>query len=229
MYHAVGSRALGDTGGSFSISPDRFRVHMEVLASYSAATTVRLAPGEVPQTGLRVAVTFDDGYRDNLTVAAPILSALRIPFAVFISTDHVKSRAAGFLEPEDVVELAQLPDVTIGAHGKSHRPLTSCNDTELTEELWSSKRYLEDLLGRTISSIAYPYGAVDLRVRTEARRLGFDLGVGTRFDINGPAADRLVLSRCNIERDDTTRVLRQKLQGDWDWYRWRTRELQRPA
>lgn len=227
MYHSVGSRALGDSGGSFSITPKRFRAHVELLASFPNATTVRLEPGEVPQAGLRVAVTFDDGYRDNLSVAAPILGAFKIPFTVFISTDHVRSRAVGFLEPADLVELAQLPNVTIGAHGKSHRPLTGCTDADLTEELWGSKQYLEDLLGRQVSSVAYPFGAVDLRVRTEAGRLGFALGVGTRFDINSPGADQLVLSRCNIERDDTTRVFRQKLQGDWDWYRWRTRDVRR--
>ena len=89
-------------------------------------------------------------------------------------------------------------------------------------ELSSSKHYLEDLLGRPVSAVAYPFGAANVRVRDAVRESGYNLGVCTRFDLNAPGRDPLMLCRCNIECNDTTRVLRQKLRGDWDWYRWRT-------
>lgn len=38
-----------------------------------------------------VCLTFDDGYRNNLTIAAPILYALDVPFAVYVSTSHIDS------------------------------------------------------------------------------------------------------------------------------------------
>lgn len=39
-----------------------------------------------------VAFTFDDGYRDNLTLAAPIFEAHRVPFAVYLTTDFPDGR-----------------------------------------------------------------------------------------------------------------------------------------
>ncbi len=224
IYHSVGHHAHGDTQGIFGISPQRFRHHVHLLTNLQDCRTVPLQPLDIPQQHMQVAVTFDDGYRDNLHIAAPILIEHGIPFTVFVSSDFIRNRIDGFLTPEELRELAGLPGVIIGAHGKTHRPLTVCNDKELENELTSSKHYLEDVLGHSVSAVAYPYGAADVRVRDEARRLGYDLGVCTRFDINMPDRDPLLLCRCTMERDDTPRVLRQKLHGDWDWSRWRSRD-----
>lgn len=40
-------------------------------------------------SGREIVLTFDDGYKNNLTVAAPLLQSLNIPFVVFISTGLV--------------------------------------------------------------------------------------------------------------------------------------------
>ena len=40
-------------------------------------------------TGEEATLTFDDGYRNNLTFLAPILQDLNIPFTVFIATHHI--------------------------------------------------------------------------------------------------------------------------------------------
>lgn len=37
----------------------------------------------------KVILTFDDGYESNLTLAAPILSKLGIPWSIFVSTKHI--------------------------------------------------------------------------------------------------------------------------------------------
>lgn len=224
MYHSVGHHAYGDAEGIFSISQQSFRSHIQQLAKMEHCQTVPLQPLSLPQRALQVAITFDDGYQDNLHIAAPILIEYGIPFTVFVSSDFIKNRADGFLGPEELMELARLPGVTIGAHGKSHRPLTACNDTELETELSSSKHYLEDLLGRSVTAVAYPFGSVNIRVRDKAEQLGYDLGVCTRFNINMPDRDPLLLCRCNIERNDTPRVFQQKIMGDWDWYRWRSQD-----
>lgn len=222
MYHSVGHYAYGDTQGIFSISQQSFRQHIHRLANMQGCQAVPLQPLNLPQQALHVAITFDDGYRDNLYIAAPILVEYGIPFTVFVSSDFIKNRIDGFLGSEELKELANLPGVTIGAHGKSHRPLTTCNDAELETELSSSKHYIEDLLGRSVTAVAYPFGSVNIRVRDKAEQLGYDLGVCTRFDINKPDRDPFLLCRCNIERNDTPRVLHQKVRGDWDWYRWRS-------
>lgn len=219
MYHAVGSPVRGDRLGIFTLSAERFSAHVNLLA---AMRTVPLMPLSIPQDELQVAITFDDGYADNLRIAAPLLAAQGLPFTVFITTDFVREGVTGFLTPTELKELARISGVSIGAHGRSHRPFTACSDDALAAELAESKSYLEDLLSQPVTSLAYPHGAADRRVRDAAEAAGYKIAACSHFDINRPGRDAFMLNRCNVLGDDTPRVLHQKLQGDWDWYRWRS-------
>jgi peptidoglycan/xylan/chitin deacetylase (PgdA/CDA1 family) len=59
--------------------------HYRVLTAEDLAA--RLQGGRVPRNAL--AITFDDGYRDNLTHAAPILKRLGLPATIFLVTGHI--------------------------------------------------------------------------------------------------------------------------------------------
>lgn len=218
LYHAVGTRIAEDRLGIYTISPHLFRLHMQALAAYPGNRLTGLLEG-VAGTGLRTAVTFDDGYKDNLYAAAPILRELQIPFTVFISTAFVQNRHPSYLSPDEVRELAALPGVTIGAHGATHVPLTQCDAAALRHEIAGSKLYLEDLLGREIAAMSYPHGAVNRLVRNQVEAAGYVAAACSRFDINRPERDPLLLCRTDMLGIDPVRVLRQKLHGDWDWYR----------
>jgi len=219
MYHSVGGKAYGDSAGLNSISVDLFRQHISVL---KALRVESLLPLSIPGEGVAVSITFDDGYADNLHVAAPLLVEEGLPFTVFVATDFVKNGFAGFLTPEALRELAGYPGVTIGSHGQSHSALTQCIEQELYEELYGSKCYLEDLIGTEVCSVSYPYGLADRRVRDSAQRVGYTVGACSRFDINRMNRDAMMLNRSVILHKDTAHVLSQKLRGDWDWYRWRS-------
>jgi peptidoglycan/xylan/chitin deacetylase (PgdA/CDA1 family) len=218
-YHTVGSEAHEDRLGLNTITVERFREHVDVLAKM---LSVPLSPLAIPANQLKIAVTFDDGYADNLHVVAPLLVERSIPFTVFVTSDFIRGNMTGFLSPIELQELARLPGVIIGAHGRSHCNLTLCSDKQLHAELVDSKRYLEDLIGLPVASLAYPYGATDVRVRDTAQFAGYEIGTCSRFDINHVGRDALMLNRCVILSEDTQRILRQKLKGDWDWYRFRS-------
>jgi peptidoglycan/xylan/chitin deacetylase (PgdA/CDA1 family) len=71
-----------------------FAERMQHLAENYVVLTVedlvdRQRHGRVPRNA--VAVTFDDGYRDNLTHAAPILTRLGLPATVFLATGYISS------------------------------------------------------------------------------------------------------------------------------------------
>jgi peptidoglycan/xylan/chitin deacetylase (PgdA/CDA1 family) len=221
MYHAIGTPALGDTLDLFSLSPERFRQQMVLLADWKQGRVVEFDAAALNGNGCRVAITFDDGYLDNLEVAAPILSELGLPFTVFVASEFVRSGKAGFLSPSALRALATLPGAQIGAHGTNHVALTLCDDTTLRTELMSSRSYLEDLLGCEVRTLAYPYGAVDRRVRDAALAAGYSLGACSQAGLNSAARDPLLLARTEILSFDNERVFAQKLHGDWDWYRWR--------
>lgn len=224
MYHAVSTPALGDHLGLFSLNKERFRRHMALLASWDQGQVVDLTETAIGGGGCRVAITFDDGYLDNLEVAAPILIESGLPFTVFVTSEFVRSGKPGFLSPAALRALAALPGARIGAHGANHVALTQCDDSTLTNELSSSKRYLEDVLGSEVYALAYPYGATNRRVRDAALAAGYRLGACSFAGVNPPERDPMLLARTELVAFDNERVFAQKLHGDWDWYRWRTQD-----
>lgn len=220
LYHAVGTPLLHDSYG-IAISPHLFEQHMALLASNREIQVVDVSNGQSEESSLRVAVTFDDGYRDNLTIAAPILMKYQIPFTVFVTSSYILGRESSYyLSPEELRELAGLPGVTIGSHGVTHVPLATCDDSTLWDELYGSRLWLEDLLGKPVCAISYPHGSVDQRVARAAVKAGYTMGLCSRRDINDTQRDPLLLCRTEIVATDSERVFRQKLYGAWDWNRW---------
>lgn len=220
MYHAIGTPIEGDVRGLYNMPFEQFEKQMRYLAQHYKEHLVPLGHTAFKGDSLGITLTFDDGYRDNLSVAAPLLVELGIPFTVFICTGSVAERKAGFLSPEDVRELAGLPGARIGSHTISHPRLTECDDRQLSEELVGSKLYLEDLLGSKVDLLSYPHGAVNDRVRSMAEKTGYSIGASSRFDINRTVRNTLLLCRTDIWANDDISIFEKKLQGDWDWIRW---------
>jgi peptidoglycan/xylan/chitin deacetylase (PgdA/CDA1 family) len=218
IYHAVESPVYEDHLGLNTIKVNLFNEHIKLL---SKMEVIPLLPLKIAQHKMQVVITFDDGYADNLKIAAPILAENNLPFTVFVTTEFIRNKKSGFLTPDELKELSLIPGVTIGSHTSTHPHLTSCNNEKLVGELEESKLYLEDLLGQAINAIAYPYGDVDMRVRDAALQAGYEVGTGSRVDINRIDRDHLMLNRCFILGSDSPRILNQKLKGGWDWYRWR--------
>jgi peptidoglycan/xylan/chitin deacetylase (PgdA/CDA1 family) len=214
-YHSIGSSAYGDYSGLNTASIESFTQQMDVVASMQSVMLNKLI---IPQSDLTISVTFDDGYADNLYVAAPLLAARKIPYTVFVATDFVKNKTKGFLTPRELKQLSVAPGATIGAHSLSHKNLTLCSNAVLRNELEGSKHYIEDLIGLPVTEFAYPYGLADMRVRDAVNRAGYKVGVCSHFNINMPGRDALMLNRCVILSSDSIRVFKQKIRGDWDWY-----------
>jgi peptidoglycan/xylan/chitin deacetylase (PgdA/CDA1 family) len=93
LYHRVDSVAVAADPFELCLPPHRFRAQMEHLrAHYTPLSLEELAAraqeGRLPERA--VAVTFDDGYLDNLDVASPILLALGIPATFFITGEQLE-------------------------------------------------------------------------------------------------------------------------------------------
>lgn len=78
------------------MSLESFKRQMDYLARYRNVVPLSrvvqsLRDGDPLPAG-SVAITFDDGYRDNLTEAFPVLAGLGLPATVFIPSQHIEDR-----------------------------------------------------------------------------------------------------------------------------------------
>jgi peptidoglycan/xylan/chitin deacetylase (PgdA/CDA1 family) len=109
MYHRVTDEPVGGLG-SMVVSSRRFRQQMAYVRRrfrvLPLAEVVAGLRGDRPLPPRAAAITFDDGYRDNLTVAAPILRSLGLPATLFVATGP-QERGEPFWW--DALELAGRP------------------------------------------------------------------------------------------------------------------------
>ncbi|HEY4622036.1 MAG TPA: polysaccharide deacetylase family protein [Gaiellaceae bacterium] len=162
-----------------------------------------------------VLITFDDGYRDNLENALPVLRRHGYPAVLFVPIGflddgrplpHEESlRLIGIRnETLDWDELAELEagGVRIGSHGIGHRPLSELDPAEATREIALSKLRLEERLGREVEAFAYVKGSqADYRPEHASlvQQAGYKLAFTSVSGANGPARDRFRLRRYNVE------------------------------
>lgn len=105
MYHSVPSSDLESwIDPRNSVSVGQFAAQMRFLARRRNVISLTelvagMRSGRVFEPGT-VVLTFDDGYLDNLEIAAPILSRLRLPATLFLATGYVTRR-----EPQWIDEL----------------------------------------------------------------------------------------------------------------------------
>jgi peptidoglycan/xylan/chitin deacetylase (PgdA/CDA1 family) len=218
MYHAVGTDVPGDIHQLYNMPLKTFRLQIEHLSrlQQSGLICVRdLNAGVETSSGL--VITFDDGYRDNFTAAAPILTSYGLPFTIFVPPKLILDGDSRYLSIVTLKELALLPGVTIGGHGYSHRPLTNLDDGALANELRGSRAWLEDIIQKPVVTMSYPHGAVDERVRAFAADAGYEVAASSNFGALNGGCDSLWLPRTDIWAQDGLSRFKSKLAGSWDW------------
>jgi peptidoglycan/xylan/chitin deacetylase (PgdA/CDA1 family) len=82
---------------------------------------------------------------------------------------------------QQMKELAASPLATIGTHGYYHNDLARINIGNAAEELSLSKQYLENIIEKKISSIAFPYGSYNNAVVEAAKKAGYEKLLATAF------------------------------------------------
>jgi peptidoglycan/xylan/chitin deacetylase (PgdA/CDA1 family) len=197
-YHS-----LDDSGSAISIAPRIFRDHMNWLADSGIPVVplerIRESPGAV-------ALTFDDGFRNFLDCAVPVLRRENFPCTVFVvsgfcgDSNRWPSQLAKPRIPRlplmgwsELREAAQA-GVTIGSHTATHPRMASLSAAELEDELRSSQSAIEDCTRKPVVAFAYPYGESTPTVR-EAVRRRYRIGCGVKLDFVSASSEEMNLPR----------------------------------
>lgn len=279
-YHRVASVIRDEY--EVCVTPQHFAEQMEVLNKYAHPIGLRELVQQLEERSLQpgsVAVTFDDGYADNLYLAKPILEKYAIPATVFICTGyagkefwwdelerliagtrtdlhtlhlyiadkqfrwHLTNSHPGAGHPElreqfrralyhslltldiegqnramdtirswsDVLacekpaaramnqdELLRIINgglIELGAHTRYHPMLPRLSFERQKEEIESSKRDLETLLGKRIMGFAYPNGRATGAAKRIVQDIGFAYACTSLHDVVRPGNDLYELTR----------------------------------
>ncbi|MCK0509202.1 polysaccharide deacetylase family protein [Aromatoleum anaerobium] len=219
MYHSV-----TDGGGTpewpWAVSRRRFRGQLDYLANEGWATPTMsellAAPTSWPQR--TAAITFDDGYANNLAACAELekRGMCATWFIVSGSIGQAPSwPATGRPEGRllNAVELREMRSagMEIGSHTVNHVRLTELDEDRQRFELECSRRQIEDVLGGTVRSFAYPYGAWDDACVTEVREAGYQSACTTRTGWALRDGNPFLLRRLTVFNTDTVGSLIRKL------------------
>lgn len=198
LYHSV-----ADHAGRFGTDPTSFADQLDtVIADGRRTWTIADLVARRPDSEPAIAVTFDDGFADNLDVALPLLTERSIPATVFITTAYVTGeiRAPGpMLSPAGIREL-HAAGIEIGSHGTRHVSFERLSRAEIREQMRASKAWLEDLIEAEVVSFAYPHGHHDRRCREEVVAAGYRSASIVMNTAALPGRDPHAIARLTVER-----------------------------
>ncbi len=153
VYHTIDEVEPGQPACPEMISAGRFEQQLSYLSRRR-----RVAPllETFASKQNSVALTFDDGYRDNFTTALPLLEKYSMPATIFVVAGFVGRD--NYLVESELRELSRHPLITIGSHGLWHRNFNQLAVDEARFELTESRRLLESIVGQKVTLMAWPYG-----------------------------------------------------------------------
>lgn len=216
MYHSVRDNPPPETA-PLAVSPAVFADQMSLLRD-RGFTPVPLGAVDLPPKP--ICITFDDGYADFHTHALPVLESLGFPATVFVTTgwlDDAGAEAAGrpldtMLTWAHVREVA-AHDIAVAAHSHSHPQLDQLSDEALHDELTRSRSQLEDRLGTSVQTMAYPYGYSSARVRRAVGLAGYSSAYAVENRI-AEAGDRYAIPRLTVQRTTSLETFAKIAEGE---------------
>ena len=216
-YHAVGSCARADDRHNLFVGVEAFAEQMKFLARRRRVVSLSDAMNPSGHGPPAVAITFDDGYRNVLREAAPLLKEHGHVATVFVPTAFIGRRNTwieetpcdvDIMDENELRELEQL-GVRVESHGHEHIDYGVALKDEATRDLTTSLERIREITGHPARFFAYPYGRQSDNARSVARSCELDAA----FTIDEPGRDLFSYERVQIAPHDGIRLFALKSSG----------------
>lgn len=232
-YHSIHPDRLD----GINVTPKNFYSQMEWLAKHgyqgvSLFTLMQHIRSSPKQSTNLVAITFDDGYRDNLTFAWPILKDLGFNATVFIIAERVGTtvihnrewlikyptvpEAAYYYLSWEEVQTLYNSGIEIGAHTCTHPYLDQIGYASQIYEIQQAKEIIEKRLERPVESFCYPAGHCTPDTIDIVRQAGYLQAVVTPYKRDQIYQGYFTLKRIGIYSTDSFWKFRLKISPLFD-------------
>jgi peptidoglycan/xylan/chitin deacetylase (PgdA/CDA1 family) len=197
---------------------------MDVLLRWTKPFPVD-RPQEMHGSGRWSAVTFDDAFQSVVENALPELEKRGIPAMIFVPSGFL-GKQAGWMEragestriiSEDT--LRSLPGrlITIGSHTRTHPRLPELTPAEARAELVGSRTRLEEILGRPVSCLAFPFGRYNRETLELCREAGYERVFTSAARRAFLTPGEFVTGRVGVTPKDWRWEFQLKLLGAYEW------------
>ncbi|MBD3343603.1 MAG: polysaccharide deacetylase family protein [Chitinivibrionales bacterium] len=156
-------------------------LHRKGIVSRTLAESARIKESDKNSHLPLFCITFDDGFEDFYHYVLPVLEKFNVKVTLFPIVSYIGTTAAWDVFPSRAhLSKAQLREIAdkgheIGSHSLTHPDLTMLNQRDLERELTESRLILEDIIGRKVISLSFPYGRWNSRVWNTARHSGYSI------------------------------------------------------
>jgi peptidoglycan/xylan/chitin deacetylase (PgdA/CDA1 family) len=172
-----------------------------------------------------VILSFDDGFQDCFAYAVPVLQEHKFP-AIFFIVAGLVGKSSVWIARERGVDLPLMDwnalrqlragGFECGSHTLTHPHLAELPAELCHEELYGSRRLLEDRLCCRIRHLAYPFGSYSNTVRDFAHSAGYALAFTTQIGLSSISEDPLTLRRVPVSGEESLLDFACRLLSGWN-------------
>ncbi len=197
---------------SCSVTPRMFKTHINILKllRFTPINLTQLKDFKNGKTVLPkkpVLITFDDCYEECIDYAVPILKQNGFTAVFYIPTNYVGTNSSWLVLESgtefpiiswETVKYLDSNGFQIGSHSLSHPHLPDIDTDDCFDELYQSRKILEDRLGHEVVHFAYPHGSFNEIVKTLVAEAGYHTACTNEERFFSIEDDFLLLPRVNI-------------------------------
>lgn len=219
-YHRIGSTdVLTTSTEEFSRQLHYFKNRYECISL--AELCSRLREGQAFRRR-SIVITFDDGYRDNFTRAAPLLKEAHLTATFFVSTGFVQTERDFPHDLRDQNSSGRFPKLTwddlrqmemdgfeIGSHTVNHVSLGKADSVMVEQEVYDSLAALNKELGLRERAFSFPWGKpqdISADAIESVRGAGYYAAVSACGGANTRGADAFGIRRVDVGNGHLSRL-----------------------
>lgn len=171
-YHSVGTGSW-----RFTTNYKEFKKQIEYIAQNYTVVPLAKFLTTKPKYN-HVAITFDDGYKDVIRYALPVLEENNMVATMFVLGEHKRANRKELDNKLPLINFREISSLRkkgweIGFHTDTHANLGILTDKELEKEIITSKKRLEKKLGASVRYFAYPRGIYNEKIVRYVKKAGF--------------------------------------------------------